>query len=70
LPSELNALKHLFALDELNGGGKTHSKLKIKWDYISEKKAKNSSAEVDDLIQRGEQILPIAVKGRHGNATA
>jgi len=31
------------------------------------RKEKNSSAEVDYLIQRGEQIIPIEVKSGHGN---
>lgn len=35
--------------------------------YFWKRKAKNSSAEVDYLIQRGEQILPIEVKSGHGN---
>jgi uncharacterized protein len=32
-----------------------------------EKKAKNSLAAVDNLIQRAEQILPIEVKSGHGS---
>jgi hypothetical protein len=35
--------------------------------YFWKRKAKNSSAEVDYLIQRGEQILPIEVKSGSGN---
>lgn len=35
--------------------------------YFWKRKAKNSSAEVDYLIQRGEQIFPIEVKSGHGN---
>jgi predicted AAA+ superfamily ATPase len=35
--------------------------------FFWKRKAKNSSAEVDYLIQRGEQILPIEVKSGHGN---
>lgn len=34
--------------------------------YFWKRKAKNSSAEVDYLIQRGEQIVPIEVKSGHG----
>ena len=34
--------------------------------YFWKRKAKNSSAEVDYLIQRKEQILPIEVKSGHG----
>lgn len=35
--------------------------------YFWKRKAKNSSAEIDYLIQRGEQIYPIEVKSSHGN---
>lgn len=35
--------------------------------YFWKRKAKNSLAEVDYLIQRGEQILPIEVKSGHGS---
>jgi predicted AAA+ superfamily ATPase len=35
--------------------------------YFWKRKERNSSAEVDYLIQRGEQILPIEVKSGHGN---
>lgn len=31
------------------------------------RKEKNSSAEVDYLLQKGERILPIEVKSGHGN---
>lgn len=34
--------------------------------YFWKRKAKNSLAEVDYLIQQGEQILPIEVKSKHG----
>ncbi len=34
--------------------------------YFWKRKEKNSSAEVDYLLQRGEQILPIEVKSKHG----
>lgn len=34
--------------------------------YFWKRKSKNSSAEVDYLIQRGDQILPIEVKSGHG----
>jgi uncharacterized protein len=35
--------------------------------YFWKRKAKNSSAEVHYLIQRGEQIFPIKVKSGHGS---
>lgn len=35
--------------------------------YFWKRKEKNSSAEIDYLIQRGEQIIPIEVKSGHGN---
>ncbi|MBS0623658.1 MAG: ATP-binding protein [Verrucomicrobia bacterium] len=35
--------------------------------YFWKRKAKNSTAEIDYLIQQGEQILPIEVKSGHGN---
>jgi uncharacterized protein len=35
--------------------------------YFWKRKAKNSSAEVDYLIQRGQEILPIEVKSGHGS---
>lgn len=35
--------------------------------YFWKRNAKNSSAEVDYLIQREEKILPIEVKSKHGN---
>jgi hypothetical protein len=35
--------------------------------YFWKRKGKNSLAEVDYLIQRGESILPIEVKSGHGN---
>jgi uncharacterized protein len=35
--------------------------------HFWKRKEKNSSAEVDYLIQRGEQIIPIEVKSGHGN---
>lgn len=41
-----------------------HSKAEI---YFWKRKEKNSSAEVDYLIQRNEHILPIEVKSGHGN---
>ncbi len=35
--------------------------------HFWKRKEKNSAAEVDYLIQRGEQIIPIEVKSGHGN---
>ncbi len=35
--------------------------------YFWKRKEKNSAAEVDYLIQRGEKIIPIEVKSGHGN---
>ena len=35
--------------------------------HFWKRREKNSSAEVDYLIQRGEQIIPIEVKSGHGN---
>jgi len=35
--------------------------------YFWKRKQKNSTAEVDYLLQRGEQILPIEVKSGHGS---
>jgi predicted AAA+ superfamily ATPase len=35
--------------------------------HFWKRKEKNSSAEVDYMIQRGETILPIEVKSGHGN---
>lgn len=39
-----------------------HSKAEL---YFWKRKEKNSSAEVDYLLQRGEQILPLEVKSGH-----
>jgi len=41
-----------------------HSKAEM---HFWKRKEKNSSAEIDYLIQRGEQILPIEVKSGHGS---
>src|SRR3989338_10803587 len=35
--------------------------------YFWKRKEKNSAAEIDYLIQRGDQIVPIEVKSGHGN---
>lgn len=35
--------------------------------YFWKRKEKNSSAEIDYLIQRGEEIIPVEVKSGHGN---
>jgi uncharacterized protein len=35
--------------------------------HFWKRKEKNSTAEIDYLIQRGEQIIPIEVKSGHGN---
>lgn len=35
--------------------------------YFWKRKERNSSAEVDYLLQRGDQIIPIEVKSGHGN---
>ena len=35
--------------------------------HFWKRKEKNSSAEIDYLVQRGEQIIPIEVKSGHGN---
>ncbi len=35
--------------------------------HFWKRKEKNSAAEIDYLIQRGEQIIPIEVKSGHGN---
>lgn len=53
-----------FIGQELICYGNPESKAEI---YFWKRKEKNSAAEIDYLIQRGDQIIPIEVKSGHGN---